>query len=67
MPKPLGPKVIMRTFVEADYAGDGATRRSRTGFRIFLNEAPIAWHSKKQSLELKTQYLDLNSLQCIQH
>ena len=49
MPKPLGPEVIMRMFVDDDYAGDGANRRSRTGFLIFLNEAPIAWYSNKQS------------------
>ena len=49
MPDPLGPEVIMRMFVDADYAGDGANGRSRTGFFIFLNEAPIALYSKKQS------------------
>merc|ERR1712115_194982 len=49
MPEPLGSDVIMRVFVDADYAGDNANKRSRTGFVIFLNEAPIAWYSKKQS------------------
>ena len=49
MPEPLGSEVVMRVFVDADYAGDNANRRSRTGFIIFLNEAPIAWYSKKQS------------------
>ena len=49
MPEPLGNEVIIRVFVDADYAGDNANRRSRTGFVIFINEAPIAWHSKKQS------------------
>ena len=39
----------MHIFVDAYYAGDNANRRSRTGFIIFLNEAPIAWYSKKQS------------------
>ena len=47
MPEPLGPEVIMRMFVDADYAGNGANRRSRTGFFIYLNEVPIAWYSKK--------------------
>ena len=50
MPKPLGAEVIMRVFVDVDYAGDSANRRSRIGFVIFLNEAPIAWYSKKQSI-----------------
>ena len=38
----------MRTFVDSYYAGDTVTRRSRTGFPIFLNGAPIYWYSKKQ-------------------
>ena len=48
MPEPLGSDVILRMYVDADYAGDGANRRSQTGFFIFMNEAPIVWHSKKQ-------------------
>jgi hypothetical protein len=36
-------------FVDSDHANDKNTRRSRTGYFIFLNEAPIAWLSKKQS------------------
>ena len=38
----------MRAFVDSDHAGDTVTRRSRTGFLIFLNSAPIYWYSKKQ-------------------
>ena len=37
VPKPLGPEVIMRLFVDANYTGDGANRKSRTRFFIFLN------------------------------
>jgi hypothetical protein len=36
-------------FVDFDHAGDKRTRRSRTGFIIFLNMAPIVWFSKKQA------------------
>lgn len=32
MPKPLGPSMTMRVFVNSDHAGDMLTRRSRTGF-----------------------------------
>ena len=39
----------MRAFVDSDHAGDTATRRSRTGYIIFLNSAPIYWFSKKQT------------------
>ena len=49
MPKPLGMEIILRLFVDADYAGDGALRRSRTGFFIFLNSAPVQWFSKRQT------------------
>ena len=49
MPEPLGNPVIVRLFVDADYAGDGANRRSRTGFFIFINNAPIVWFSKRQT------------------
>ena len=47
-PEPLGIGFIMRAFVDSDHAGDMVTRRSRTGFMIFLNSAPIYWYSKKQ-------------------
>ena len=41
MPKPLGNEVVIRCFVDADHAGDTITRRSRTGFIIFVNNASI--------------------------
>ena len=39
----------MRVFVDSDHAGETLTRRSRTGFIVFLNNAPIYWLSKKQT------------------
>ena len=36
-------------FVDADHAGDRATRRSFTGILIYVNRAPIIWFSKKQN------------------
>ncbi len=36
-------------FVDSDHAGDKLTRRSRTGFLIYINSALIDWLSKKQS------------------
>jgi hypothetical protein len=48
-PKPRGLGMTMRAFVDSDHAGDIATRRSRTGFLIFLNSSPIYWFSKKQT------------------
>lgn len=48
-PTPRGFGFKMRAFVDADHAGDSVTRRSRTGFIVFLNSAPIYWTSKKQT------------------
>jgi len=47
-PEPLGIEFTMKAFVDSDHAGDFIARRSRTGFIIFLNSAPIYWYSKKQ-------------------
>ena len=49
MPEPRGTGFTIRAKVDADHAGDTVTRRSRTGFLIYLNCAPIYWMSKKQT------------------
>jgi hypothetical protein len=43
-----GKEVDLRLFVDSDHAGEQFTRRSRTGFVIYLNMAPIVWFSKHQ-------------------
>jgi hypothetical protein len=43
-----GKEVDLRLFVDSDHAGEQFTRRSRTGFVIYLNMEPIAWFSKRQ-------------------
>ena len=48
-PRGLGKPVDIRLMVDADFAGDKVRRRSRTGFFIFINSAPIAWYSKRQA------------------
>ena len=48
-PEARGKDVDLRIYVDADHAGDRITRRSRTGFIIFMNNAPIIWFSKKQN------------------
>lgn len=35
--------------VDSDHAGDQVTRRSRTGYLVYLNSALIYWFSKKQT------------------
>ena len=48
-PEPRGKEVDLRLFVDSDHAGDKLDRRSRTGYFIYLNMAPVAWQSKKQN------------------
>ena len=45
----LGSSISREPSVDSDHAGDKLTRRSSTGFVIFLNMAPIIWFSKKQT------------------
>ena len=47
-PKPRGKEFIMRVFVDASHADNKVNRRSRTGFIVMLNNAPVYWFSKKQ-------------------
>ena len=49
VPVPRGQGFVMRANVDADHASDTVTRRSRTGFIVCLNCAPICWSSKKQT------------------
>ena len=49
MPPPRGQGFVMRAKVDADHAADTITRRSRTGFLVYLNCALIFWFSKKQT------------------
>ena len=48
-PPPLGNSVKLTAFVDSDHAGNLVTRRSYTGYIIFVNNAPILWYSKKQN------------------
>jgi hypothetical protein len=45
---PSGKEIDVRLFVDSDHTGEQFTRRSRTGFVIYLNMAPIVWFSKRQ-------------------
>ena len=38
----------MKDFVDSDHVGDSIDRRSRTGFAVILNNAPIFFCLKKQ-------------------
>ena len=47
-PDPRENSIDLRMWVDSDHAGDRVTRRSRTGYFIFLNTELINWLSKKQ-------------------
>ncbi len=49
MPTPRGRGFVINAKVDADHASDTVTRRSRTGFFVYLNCAPVYWLSKKQT------------------
>ena len=49
MPEPHGIGLTMIAKVDADHAADTITRRSRTGFLVYLNSALVYWSSKKQT------------------
>ena len=46
-PKAWGKEVGLRLYVDSDHAGEELTRRSRTGFFIFINTALVIWFSKR--------------------
>jgi len=47
-PEPRGMPVQINAFVDANHAQNKVTRRSHTGILIYLNRAPVIWHSKAQ-------------------
>ena len=49
-PKTLGREVDIRMFVDSEHAKDETTRRSRTGYFIYMNLALVNWLSKKQAM-----------------
>ena len=49
MPKNSSNIIQLVTYCDASWASDPETRRSWTGYSIFLNQAPIIWRAKKQT------------------
>ena len=47
-PEARGDGFVMRLFVDADHAGDCITRRSRTGFLVYIQNSLVHAYSKKQ-------------------
>ena len=69
MPDARGYGFTISTYVDSDHAGDTVTRRSRTGFIVYLNRAPIFWFSKKQGgIETSTFGSEFIAMkQCCEH
>ena len=49
IPMPIGFGFVIRAYVDANHAVYSITRRSRTGFLVYLNMEPVYWMSKKQT------------------
>jgi hypothetical protein len=49
-PELRGVSVVTSCFVDSDHAGCRLTWQSHTGVIIFVNNAPILWHSKRQTM-----------------
>ena len=47
-PKPLGKRVVLTTYVDANLNHDLVTGRSVSGVLHFVNQTPVHWFTKKQ-------------------
>ena len=48
MPKPRGVPVVTTAFVDVSHGANKVTRKSHEGHILFVNRAPVKWHSKRQ-------------------
>ena len=63
MPAPRVVGFTMTVWVDCDMGGNYVTRRSRTGFAVFLNGVPIYCMNKKQSsCEVSTYGSELTAM-----
>lgn len=49
MPEPRGRRVTTTAYADASHAANKVTRRSHSGYILFVNRAPISWYSKRQN------------------
>jgi hypothetical protein len=49
MPEPRGQDFVIRAKLDADHASDSVTRRSRTGFLVWINSCLVYFLSKQQT------------------
>ena len=69
MPEKRGLGFVVTAKVDSDHAGDSMTRRSRTGFFVYCNNALVYWMSKKQTaVETSTFGSEFNAMkQCTEY
>ena len=48
--------IVLKCFVDADYAGDKNTRKSRTGYVILIGDSVVDWRSTKQTCTSTSTY-----------
>ena len=68
-PTPRGAAVTTTAYVDASHAANKVTRRSHTGFILFINRAPIVWYSKRQNtVEASTFSSEFIAMKvCVEH
>ena len=68
-PEPRGRCVSTTAFVDASLASNKVTKKSQTGFIIFVNKAPIIGYSKRQSTvecsAFSSEFLAMRT--CLEH
>ena len=72
MPPPRGRSVVTTGFVDASHAANKKTRRSHTGYVLFVNRAPIIWYSKRQQTvkasTFSSEYIAMKAcIEAVQH
>ena len=69
MPEPRGTSTSTTAYVDASHAANKVTRRSHTGFVIFMNRAPVIIYSKRQNTveasSFSSEFIAMKA--CIEH
>jgi len=56
VPRPMTCKVQITAYVDASHATDMQTRRSVTGYMLFVGKTPVKWYSKRQNTVESSTY-----------